>query len=35
MVEYNPFSYEMHEDPYPTYKALRENAPNPAQGITR
>jgi len=27
MVEYNPFAYEMHEDPYPTYKALRESAP--------
>ena len=26
-VEYNPFSYEIHEDPYPTYKLLRENAP--------
>ena len=22
-VEYNPFSYEIHEDPYPTYKLLR------------
>ncbi len=27
MVEYNPFSYEIHEDPYPTYRALRETAP--------
>jgi cytochrome P450 len=26
-VEYNPFSYEIHEDPYPTYKLLRERAP--------
>ena len=26
-VEYNPFSYEIHEDPYPTYRLLRENAP--------
>jgi len=24
---YNPFSYEMHEDPYPTYERLREEAP--------
>ncbi len=27
VVEYNPFSYEIHEDPYPTYKLLRESAP--------
>lgn len=26
-VEYNPFSYEIHEDPYPTYRRLREEAP--------
>jgi hypothetical protein len=26
-VEYNPFSYEIHEDPYPTYELLREHAP--------
>jgi hypothetical protein len=26
-VEYNPFSYEIHEDPYPTYALLRERAP--------
>lgn len=26
-VEYNPFSYEIHEDPYPTYRLLRERAP--------
>ena len=26
-VEYNPFSYEVHEDPYPTYARLRERAP--------
>ena len=26
-VEYNPFSYEIHEDPYPTYERLREEAP--------
>ena len=24
---YNPFSYDMHEDPYPTYARLREEAP--------
>ena len=24
---YNPFSYEVHEDPYPTYRWLREEAP--------
>ena len=27
MVVYNPFSYEIHEDPYPTYKCLRDEAP--------
>ncbi|MCP4908811.1 MAG: cytochrome P450 [bacterium] len=26
-MEYNPFSYELHEDPYPTYHQLREEAP--------
>jgi cytochrome P450 len=26
-VELNPFSYEFHEDPYPTYRWLREHAP--------
>ena len=26
-VEYNPFSYEIHENPYPTYKRLRDEAP--------
>jgi len=26
-VEYNPYAYEIHEDPYPTYAALRERAP--------
>jgi cytochrome P450 len=26
-VEYDPFSYEIHEDPYPTYERLREEAP--------
>jgi len=25
--EYDPFSYEIHEDPYPTYTRLREEAP--------
>jgi hypothetical protein len=27
MVELNPFSWEFHEDPYPTYAALRDEAP--------
>jgi hypothetical protein len=26
-VEYNPYDYEIHEDPYPTYAALRAQAP--------
>ena len=26
-LAFNPFSYEMHEDPYPTYERLREEAP--------
>lgn len=26
-LEYNPFAYEIHEDPYPTYARLRESAP--------
>lgn len=26
-IVFNPFSYEMHEDPYPTYTRLREEAP--------
>lgn len=26
-LEFNPFAYEMHEDPYPTYARLREEAP--------
>jgi cytochrome P450 len=26
-LEYNPFAYEIHEDPYPTYARLREEAP--------
>jgi cytochrome P450 len=26
-VEYNPYAYAIHEDPYPTYAALREHAP--------
>lgn len=26
-VVYNPFAYEIHEDPYPTYARLREEAP--------
>ena len=27
MVEFNPFSWETHEDPYPVYRALRDRAP--------
>jgi cytochrome P450 len=27
LVEYNPFSYEIHEDPYPVYRRLRDEAP--------
>jgi len=27
MVEFSPYSYEIHEDPYPTYRALRAHAP--------
>ncbi|UCE86100.1 MAG: cytochrome P450 [Deltaproteobacteria bacterium] len=27
MVEYNPYAYEIHEDPYPVYRELREQAP--------
>ena len=26
-MELNPFSHEFHEDPYPTYRWLRDNAP--------
>ena len=26
-TEFNPYSWELHEDPYPTYRALREHAP--------
>lgn len=26
-VEYDPYAYEMHDDPYPTYSRLREEAP--------
>jgi hypothetical protein len=26
-VQFDPFAYEFHEDPYPTYRALREHAP--------
>src|SRR6202043_1354370 len=27
MVELNPFAHEFHEDPYPTYRWLRDNDP--------
>ncbi len=27
MLEYNPYAYETHEDPYPIYKRLRDEAP--------
>ena len=26
-LEYNPFAYAMHEDPYPTYARLRDEEP--------
>ena len=26
-VQYNPYDYQIHEDPYPTYARLREEAP--------
>jgi hypothetical protein len=27
VVEYDPYAYEVHEDPYPIYRALRDEAP--------
>src|SRR5262245_56501336 len=27
MLEFNPYSYDLHEDPYPIYKRLRDEAP--------
>ncbi len=27
MVEFDPYAYEVHEDPYPVYQALRDEAP--------
>ena len=27
LSDFNPYAYEIHEDPYPTYRALREHAP--------
>jgi len=27
VVEYNPYAYQVHEDPYPVYERLREEAP--------
>ncbi len=27
MIDFNPYDWSFHEDPYPTYKALREEAP--------
>jgi cytochrome P450 len=27
VVEFDPYSYEIHEDPYPTYRRLRDEAP--------
>ena len=27
MLEFDPYSYEIHEDPYPTYRRLRDEAP--------
>ncbi|MCP5056443.1 MAG: cytochrome P450 [bacterium] len=36
MVDFNPFDYAFHEDPYPVYAALRREAPvyhNPSLGF--
>jgi hypothetical protein len=36
VVEYDPYVYQVHEDPYPIYRALRDQAPvyrNPALGF--
>ena len=36
MLLYNPFAYEIHEDPYPTYARLRDEEPvyrNPEMGF--
>jgi cytochrome P450 len=36
MVDYSPFAYEIHEDPYPIYRRLRDEAPlyrNPEIGF--
>ncbi|MFP6663874.1 MAG: cytochrome P450 [Deltaproteobacteria bacterium] len=36
MLEYNPFAWEIHEDPYPIYRRLRDEAPvyhNPELGF--
>jgi cytochrome P450 len=36
VVEYDPYDYQVHEDPYPVYRALRDEAPvyrNPALGF--
>jgi cytochrome P450 len=27
VIDFNPYSYELHDDPYPTYRRLREDAP--------
>ena len=27
LVEFNPYAYEIHEDPYPVYRRLRDEAP--------
>ena len=27
MLEFNPFAWDLHEDPYPTYRRLRDEAP--------
>jgi cytochrome P450 len=27
MIEYDPFAHQLHEDPYPTYKRMRDEAP--------
>jgi cytochrome P450 len=36
VIEYDPFSYEIHDNPYPTYRSLRQSCPvyyNPRRGF--
>ena len=32
-LDYNPYAYQMHEDPYPTYARLRAEAANAARRL--